>query len=75
MARTAAKGRRTPPPSFRDLIKARPAAAIDSLVMLVGGLGAGLVFGFNADLRDGTIQALGYGLVPAGLWIGAALSL
>ena len=73
MARSAAKGRRTPPPSFRDFIKARPAAAIDGLVMLIGGLSAGLVFGFNADLRYGVIQTLGYGLVPAGLWFGAAL--
>ena len=73
MARSAAKGRRTPPPSIRDLIKARPAAAIDGLVMLIGGLSAGLVFGFNADFRYGVIQALGYGLVPAGLWFGAAL--
>ena len=73
MARSAAKGRRTPPPSIRDLIKARPAAAIDGLVMLIGGLSAGLVFGFNADLRLGIIQSLGYGLVPAGLWFGAAL--
>jgi len=73
MARSAAKGRRTPPPSFRDLIKARPAAAIDGLVILIGGLSAGLVFGFNADLRYGVIQTLGYGLVPAGLWLGAAL--
>ena len=73
MARSAAKGRRTSPPSFRDFIKARPAAAIDGLVMLIGGLSAGLVFGFNADLRYGVIQTLGYGLVPAGLWFGAAL--
>ena len=44
MARSAAKARRAPPPSFRDLIKARPAAAIDGLVMLIGGLRAGLLF-------------------------------
>ena len=73
MARSIAKGRRTPPPSIRDLIKARPAAAIDGLVMLIGGLSTGLVFGFSADLRYGIIEALGYGLVPAGLWLGAAL--
>ena len=73
MARSAAKGRRTPPPSVGDIIRTRPTAAIDVLVVLVGGLAAGLVFWFNEDLRNGTLRTLGYGLVPAGLWFGAAL--
>ncbi|MEC9279425.1 MAG: hypothetical protein VX947_00865, partial [Chloroflexota bacterium] len=71
MARSAAKGRRTPPPSVGDIIRTRHTAAIYVLVVLVGGLAAGLVFWFNEDLRNGTLRTLGYGLVPAGLWFGA----
>ncbi|MEE3141278.1 MAG: hypothetical protein VX307_01670, partial [Chloroflexota bacterium] len=73
MARSDAKGRRTPPPSVGDSIRTMPTATIDVLVVLVGGLAVGLVFWFNEDLRNGTLRTLGYGLVPAGLWFGAAL--
>ncbi|MCH7606553.1 MAG: DUF87 domain-containing protein, partial [Chloroflexi bacterium] len=41
--------------------------------MLLIGLSAGAVFGFNPSARVWVLESLGYGLIPTGLWLGAAL--
>ena len=72
MPRTAPQSKRARP-SVKDLIQTRPSTAIDGLAVLVIGLGAGLVFGFYPQALQGTLEALGYGLIPTVLWIAAAL--
>ena len=72
MARSAPQGSRARP-SLKDLLRTRPKTAIDGLAMLAIGLGAGLVFGFYPQARQGTLEALGYGLIPTVLWVAAAL--
>ena len=73
MARTATRGRNAPPPSVKDLIRSRSGTALDGLAMVAVGLAAGLGFGYSPDARRWVLESLGYGLIPAALWVTAAV--
>ena len=73
MARSAARGRNAPPPSVKDLIRSRSGTALDGLAMVAVGLAAGLLFGYSPDARRWVLESLGYGLIPATLWVTVAV--
>ncbi|MCH8988321.1 MAG: DNA translocase FtsK [Chloroflexi bacterium] len=68
------KRRNTASPSIKDLIHGAPGSLIDALAILAIGLSVGLFFGFSRDAREWAIEALGYGWVPAGLWVAVTLA-
>ncbi|HJN85945.1 MAG: DNA translocase FtsK [Dehalococcoidia bacterium] len=75
MAQSARRRRPVAPsPKLRDLIRAGPSPAIEGLVFVVLGLGLGLGLGLSPAARHWTFEALGYGWIPVGLWIVAALA-
>ena len=73
MARSAARRRNAPPPSVKDLVRSRSGTTLDGLVMVAVGLGAGLGFGYSPDARRWVLESLGYGLIPAALWVTVAV--
>ena len=74
MARSAARRRNAPPPAVKDLIRSRSGTTLDGLAMVAVGLGAGLGFGYSPDARRWVIESLGYGLIPAALWVTVAVT-
>ena len=68
------KRRNTASPSIKDLIHGAPGSLIDGFVILAIGLSVGLYLGFSSDAREWTVEALGYGWVPAGLWVAVTLT-
>ena len=67
------KRRNTASPSIKELTSGTPGSLIDALVILAIGLSVGLYLGYSTDAREWTIEALGYGWVPVGLWVAATL--
>jgi len=74
MARSAARGRNAPPPSVKDLIRSRSGTTLDGLAMVAVGLAAGLGLGYSPDARRWILESLGYGLIPAALWVTVAVT-
>ncbi len=68
------KRRSTASPSIKELIHGAPGSLIDALAILAIGLSVGLFFGFSRDAREWAVEALGYGWVPAGLWVAVTLA-
>ncbi len=67
------KRRNTASPSIKELIHGAPGSLIDALVILAIGLSAGLYLGYSTEARESVVEALGYGWVPAGLWVALTL--
>lgn len=74
MAQTARRTRRAAPsPTLVDLIRSGPTATLEGLAFVVIGLSVGLAFGLSPSARGWALEALGYGWIPAGVWLSAAL--
>ena len=75
MAHSASRFRRVgPSKSLMDLIRDGPASTLEGLVFALLGLAAGLGFGLSPAAREWAREALGYGWIPAGLWVAAAVA-
>ena len=75
MAQSVRRSRRAAPsPSLIEVIKAGPASTLEGLAFVVFGLSVGLAFGLFPSARSWAFEALGYGWIPAGLWLLAALA-
>ena len=68
------KRRQTASPSIKELINGSPRSLIDALALLAISMSAGLILVFSGEAREWTIQALGYGWVPAGLFLAPILA-
>ena len=68
------KRRHTASPSIKELIHESPRSLVDALGVLAIGLSVGLLLAFSGEAREWTIEALGYGWVPAGLFVALTLS-
>ena len=68
------KRRDTASPSIKELIQGSPRSLVDALAVLTFAMSVGLVLAFSEGAREWTIQALGYGWVPAGLFAAVAIS-
>ncbi len=75
MAQSARRSRRAAPhTSLRDIIKAGPGSSLEALAFASLGLAAGLGLGLSAGAREWSREALGYGWIPAAIWVAAALA-
>ncbi len=75
MAQSVRRSRRAAPsPSIRDIIRAGPSPALEGVVFVILGVAAGLGLGLFPAARQWTFEALGYGWIPVGLWLAAALA-
>ena len=68
------KRRNSASPSINELIQGSPRSLIDALVVLAIGLSVGLLLTFSGAARVWVVEALGYGWVPAGLFVAVTLS-
>ena len=71
---TRRKRRNTASPSIKELVHGAPRSLADALVLLVIGLTVGLILAYSGAGREWTFEALGYGWVPAGLFVAIAFS-
>ena len=67
------KRRDTASPSIKELLNGSPRSLIDALAVLAIGVSIGLFLVFSGEGREWTIEALGYGWVPAGLFVAVIL--
>ena len=75
MAQSARRSRRAAPQtSLKDIIKAGPASSLEALAFAAVGLAFGLGLGLSIDAREWSREALGYGWIPAAIWVAAALA-
>ena len=75
MAQSVRRSRRAAPsPTLREIIRSGPGSTLEGLIFVVLGLAAGLGFGLSPGGRSWALEALGFGLIPVGLWLAAALS-
>ena len=68
------KRRSTASPSIKELIHGSPRSLIDALAVVAIGLSVGLTLAYSPGVRHWTVQALGYGWVPAGIFIAVIVS-
>ena len=61
------------PPSVKEVLLTGPGTALEGLVVVVAGLAAGLVLWLYSPARNWALEALGYGWIPVGLWLAAAM--
>ena len=73
MAQPVRRSRSSAPPSVKDIIKAGPGTLLDGLAVVAVGLAAGFGLWLYPAGRNWAIEALGYGWIPVGLWLFAAL--
>ena len=75
MAQSVRRSRRAArSPTLIETIQAGPASKLEGLAFVVFGLSVGLAFGLFPSARSWAFEALGYGWIPAGLWLAAALA-
>ena len=74
MAQFARRSRRAPSSSLTQIIRTAPASTVESLAFVVLGVAAGLGLGLYPAAREWVVESLGYGWIPAGLWLVAALA-
>ena len=75
MAQSLRRSRRAAPsPTLKEIIRAGPATTLEGLAFVILGLGIGFGFGLNSSARIWAFEALGYGWIPAGVWIAATLA-
>ena len=60
-------------PSVKDIIQAGPGTVLDGLALVAIALAAGLGLWLYPEGRRWALEALGYGWIPVGLWLFAAL--
>ena len=68
------KRHNTASPSIKELIQGSPGSLFDALATLAIGLSVGLFLAFSGAARAWTVEALGYGWVPAGLFLAVGLA-
>jgi len=68
------KRRNTASPSIKKLLNGSPRSLVDAMAVTAIGLSVGLLLAFSGAARQWTVEALGYGWVPAGLFIAAILA-
>lgn len=73
MARPVRRSRSGAPPSVKDIIQAGPGTVLDGLALVAIGLAAGLGLWLYPASRRWVLETLGYGWIPVGLWLFAAL--
>ena len=61
------------PPTFAEMFRYTPWLFLDGLVLMAAVIIGGAVFYFFPGARENVWQALGYGWIPAGLWIFSAI--
>ena len=74
MARSARRSRRAPSSSLRQLIRTGPTSTVEGLGFVALGLATGLGLGLSPGAREWVVESLGYGWLPAGIWLAAALA-
>ena len=68
------KRRNTASPSINELTQGSPRSLIDALAVMAIGLSVGLLLTFSGATRVWAVEALGYGWVPAGLFVAVILA-
>ena len=75
MAQSTSRSRRKPAPrSLRDVIRSGPDSTLEALAFVSVGLAAGLGLGLSWGARAWAYEALGYGWVPAAIWVAVTLA-
>ena len=74
MAHSARRSRRAPASSLIQIIRTGPTSTVEGLAFVALGVAAGLALGLSAGARGWVVEGLGYGWVPAGIWLAAALA-
>ena len=74
MARTARRSRQASSPSLIQIIRTGPTSTLEGLAFVALGIVAGLGLGLSSGARQWVVEALGYGWIPAGIWLAAALA-
>ena len=74
MAQSVRRSRRAAPsPTLKEIIRSGPGSTLEGLAFVVLGLAVGLGFGLSPTARTWALESLGYGWIPVGLWVAAAL--
>ncbi len=74
MARSARRPRRASSPSPLQIIRDAPASTVEGLAFVLVALAAGLGLGLSQGARVWVVETLGYGWIPAGIWVISALA-
>ena len=73
MARQASRRKSKAAPSTKTGLLSKVTATLDGIVIVALFLGLGFFFGFTPAARTYAVGSLGYGLIPASLWLVALL--
>ena len=74
MARSARRSRRAPSSSLIQIIRETPPSTVEGVAFVVLGLAAGLGLGLSQGAREWVVETLGYGWIPAGIWLASTLA-
>ena len=74
MAHSARRSRRAPSSSLIQIIRTGPTSTVEGLAFLALGVAAGLGLGLSPGARGWVVESLGYGWIPVGIWLAAALA-
>ena len=74
MAHSARRSRRAPSSSLLQTMHMGPTSTVEGLTFVALGVAAGLGLGLSPGAREWVVESLGYGWIPAGIWLTAALA-
>lgn len=74
MAESTRRSQRTAPSSLIQVIRMMPTSTMEVLALVAMGLATGLGLGLSPGAREWVMESLGYGWIPVGIWLAAALA-
>jgi hypothetical protein len=74
MVHPARRSRRAPSSSLIQIIRTGPASTMEGLAFVALGVATGLGLGLSTGAREWVVASLGYGWIPLGIWLAAALA-